>query len=86
MVLLMTVNPGFGGQRYIPYVTDKIRALRECLRARGLETDIEVDGGADLGNVREILAAGANVIVAGSAVFRGDPAENVRAFQKILKG
>ena len=86
MILLMTVNPGFGGQRYIPYVTEKIRRLRERVQAEGLKTDIQVDGGADLENVREILEAGANVIVAGSAVFRGDPAENVRAFNKILKG
>ena len=86
MVLLMTVNPGFGGQRYIPYVTEKIRRLRERVQAEGLKTDIQVDGGADLENVREILESGANVIVAGSAVFRGDPAENVRAFHKILKG
>ena len=86
MILLMTVNPGFGGQRYIPYVTEKIRRLRERVQAEGLKTDIQVDGGADLGNVREILEAGANVIVAGSAVFRGDPAENVRAFNTILKG
>ena len=80
MVLLMSVNPGFGGQKYIPYVTDKIRALRAMVDERGLETDIEVDGGVSLANVSSVLEAGANVMVAGSAVFRGDAAENVKAF------
>ena len=79
MVLLMSVNPGFGGQKYIPYVTDKIRALRAMMDGRGLETDIEVDGGVSLANVSSVLEAGANVMVAGSAVFRGDAAENVKA-------
>ena len=79
MVLLMSVNPGFGGQKYIPYVTDKIRALRAMVDGRGLETDIEVDGGVSLANVSSVLEAGANVMVAGSAVFRGDAAENVKA-------
>lgn len=84
MVLLMSVNPGFGGQKYIPYVTDKIRALRAMVDGRGLETDIEVDGGVSLANVSSILEAGANVMVAGSAVFRGDAAENVKAFLEKL--
>ena len=80
MVLLMSVNPGFGGQKYIPYVTDKIRALRAMTDSRGLQTDIEVDGGVSLANVASVLEAGANVMVAGSAVFRGDAGENVKAF------
>ena len=84
MVLLMSVNPGFGGQKYIPYVTDKIRALRAMMDERGLETDIEVDGGVSLANVSSVLEAGANVMVAGSAVFRGDAAENVKAFLEKL--
>ena len=84
MVLLMSVNPGFGGQKYIPYVTDKIRALRAMVDERGLETDIEVDGGVCLANVSSVLEAGANVMVAGSAVFRGDAAENVKAFLEKL--
>ena len=84
MVLLMSVNPGFGGQKYIPYVTDKIRALRAMMDGRGLETDIEVDGGVSLANVSSVLEAGANVMVAGSAVFRGDAAENVKAFLEKL--
>ena len=86
MVLLMTVNPGFGGQRYIPYVTEKIRRLRERVRAEGLKTDIQVDGGMDQGNVREILEAGANVIVAGSAVFNQNGIrQNVRQFLDIFE-
>ncbi len=84
MVLLMSVNPGFGGQKYIPYVTDKIRNLRQMIQASGCEIDLEVDGGVTLNNVKEVLDAGANVIVAGSAVFRGDAAENTKQFLKIL--
>lgn len=80
MVLLMTVNPGFGGQKYIPYMTDKIKSLRRVIEERGLKTDIEVDGGITLDNVEEILHAGANIIVAGSAVFPNDIEENVEAF------
>ncbi len=85
MVLIMTVNPGFGGQKFIPYSLDKIRALRRMIEKRGLKTDIEVDGGITLSNVREILDAGANVIVSGSAVFRGDIGQNVRDFLQIMK-
>lgn len=80
MVLLMTVNPGFGGQKFIPYTMDKIRAVRRMVTERGLDVDIEVDGGITLSNVEEVLNAGANVMVAGSAVFRGDISENVRDF------
>lgn len=78
MVLLMSVNPGFGGQKFIPYTLEKIRRLCQMLRSRGLDVDIEVDGGVGPENVRDVLAAGANIIVAGSAVFKGDAAENVR--------
>ncbi|MBQ9579613.1 MAG: ribulose-phosphate 3-epimerase, partial [Lachnospiraceae bacterium] len=83
--LLMSVNPGFGGQSYIPYVTEKIKDLRKMVDESGYSIDIEVDGGASLNNVDEILAAGANVIVAGSAVFKGDAAENVKLFMEHLK-
>jgi ribulose-phosphate 3-epimerase len=69
MVLLMSVNPGFGGQKFIPAVLDKVTALRRELDHRGLDVDIEVDGGVKLDNVGAIAAAGANVLVAGSAVF-----------------
>lgn len=85
MVLIMSVNPGFGGQRFIPYALDKVRALRERVDKRGLKTDIEVDGGIGLSNVRQVLEAGANVIVAGSAVYHGDAAANVRAFLDIMR-
>ena len=84
MILLMSVNPGFGGQKYLPYVSDKIRALRAMLRERGLETDIEVDGGVNLDNLGEVLKAGANVIVAGSAVFGAESEKNARAFMERL--
>ena len=69
MVLIMSVNPGFGGQQYIPNTTEKIKALRKMIEEKGLDIDIEVDGGVKTSNVKEVLEAGANVIVAGSAVF-----------------
>ena len=84
MVLIMTVNPGFGGQKYIPTMTDKIRELRAMIQKRGLDVDIEVDGGIKVDNVKEVLAAGANVIVAGSAVFGAATEANAREFMKIL--
>ena len=85
MVLLMTVNPGFGGQSFIPYCMDKIRTLRQQIEAQHLPVDIEVDGGITLDNVGKVLGAGANVIVAGSAVFKGDIEENVKAFLEKMK-
>ena len=85
MILLMSVNPGFGGQPYIQAVTDKIRDLRKMLMKVGRDIDIEVDGGVSLNNLPEILDAGANVLVAGSSVFRGDAAENVHAFLEAMK-
>ncbi|MEI6043736.1 MAG: ribulose-phosphate 3-epimerase [Chloroflexota bacterium] len=68
-ILLMSVNPGFGGQSYIETSTEKIRRCREMLDARGLDLEIEVDGGVKASNIREVVEAGADVIVAGSAVF-----------------
>lgn len=85
MVLLMSVNPGFGGQKYIEYTTEKIRRLRQMIEERGLKTDIEVDGGVNLSNVRTIMEAGANIIVAGSAVFHGDIQKNVTEFLNIMQ-
>ena len=70
MILVMCVHPGFGGQKFIPESLDKIRAIRAMLNEKNLETDIQADGGVYVENVREVLDAGANVIVAGSAVFR----------------
>ena len=84
MVLLMTVNPGFGGQKYIESCTRKIRELRGWITERGLNIDIEVDGGIKLDNVGQVLDAGANVIVAGSAVFGGDVEQNVKDFLKAM--
>lgn len=85
MILIMSVHPGFGGQKFIPESLDKIREVRAMLNEKNLETDIQVDGGIYAENVREVLDAGANVIVAGSAVFRGDAGENTAKFMEILK-
>jgi len=84
MVLIMSVNPGFGGQSFIPLALDKIKSLREVITQKQLNIDIEVDGGINLVNVAEVLEAGANVIVAGTAVFSGDIKENVAAFKSTL--
>lgn len=81
MVLLMSVNPGYGGQSFIPYTLDKIEAVRAMIdNAGNTRTDIEVDGGVKLSNIDSVLNAGANIIVAGSAVFNGNIGDNVRAF------
>lgn len=85
MVLLMSVNPGFGGQKYIEYTTEKIRKLRQMIEERGLKTDIEVDGGINLSNVKTVMEAGANIIVAGSAVFHGDIQKNVTDFLSAMQ-
>lgn len=85
MILIMSVHPGFGGQKFIPESLDKIHEVRAMLNEKNLETDIQVDGGIYVENVREVLDAGANVIVAGSAVFRGDAGENTAKFMEILK-
>ncbi|HEX8180166.1 MAG TPA: ribulose-phosphate 3-epimerase [Pyrinomonadaceae bacterium] len=78
-VLIMSVNPGFGGQKFIPTVLDKVRRLRRMIAERDLDTRIEIDGGIDRSNIGEITAAGAEIIVAGTAVFGGgDPAQGVR--------
>lgn len=84
MVLLMSVNPGFGGQKYIESVTGKIKELRELIDKLGLNVQIEVDGGINLSNVSSVLEAGANVIVAGSAIFGGNIKENVVQFKRIM--
>ena len=77
MVLVMTVEPGFGGQKLISKCLDKVADIRRMVEARGLSTDIQVDGGVTLDNVEQVLRAGANVIVAGSAVFKNDMTVNV---------
>lgn len=78
MLLVMTVEPGFGGQKYIPESTDRIRQVRQMADELGTELDIQVDGGITQDNVREVLNAGANVIVAGSAIFKGSISENIK--------
>lgn len=82
MILIMSVNPGFGGQKFIPAVTKKIIQARQLVKDYGKDIDIQVDGGVNLENVSDILEAGANVIVAGSAVFKGNAAENTKLFLK----
>ena len=84
VVLVMSVNPGFGGQAFIPHAVDKVRRLRRTIRDRGLDTRIEVDGGVAPANARALVEAGADILVAGSAVFSGDVAANVRAFREAL--
>lgn len=85
MVIIMTVNPGFGGQRFIESGLRKITELREMIVTRGLNVDIEVDGGVKLSNAKTVLEAGANVLVAGSAIFsQMDPAAVTREFVELL--
>ena len=85
MFLIMSVEPGFGGQAFIPESLERIRQLRELLDERGLKKDLEVDGGIYHSNVAEVLEAGANVIVSGSGVYKGDIRKNVAEFMEILK-
>lgn len=85
MVLIMSVNPGFGGQKFIPYTLEKVREVRRICDERGLTTDIQVDGGVTTDNVRPLIEAGATILVAGSAVFKGDAAANTKAFLEIFK-
>ena len=82
MVLIMTVHPGFGGQSYIDECTDKVKVVREAADEKGLDLLIQVDGGVTLENVSVPIEAGADVIVAGSAVYKGDVEENVRRFKE----
>lgn len=84
MVLIMTVNPGFGGQKLIPYTIEKVAELKRLLEKTGNKVDIEVDGGVTLDNVEKLMSAGANIIVAGSSVFGGEITENVKRFLDIL--
>lgn len=84
MILIMCVEPGFGGQKYIEASTERIRQVRKMITESGKDVDVEVDGGINLSNVEMILEAGANVIVAGSAVFEGDVLHNTEQFVKII--
>ncbi len=85
MVLVMTVEPGFGGQKLMPNCLDKVAELRKMIEEKGLNIDIEVDGGITTENVGTALKAGANVIVAGSGVFKGNLTENVKIFLEKLE-
>lgn len=84
MVLIMSVNPGFGGHKFITSSVDKIKEVKRLRDELNLSYDIEVDGGINIDNLATVLEAGANVIVAGSAIFRGDAAENVKKFKSIM--
>jgi ribulose-phosphate 3-epimerase len=86
-VLLMSVNPGFGGQRFIPYVLQKVRELDRMRREKRLQLPIEIDGGVHLENLAEVVRAGCDWIVTGSAIFHSaDPQATVREMQKIAAG
>lgn len=85
MVLVMTVEPGFGGQKYMEFTTDKIRALRGKITKEGYDCDIEVDGGINSKTIHTVLEAGANVIVSGSCVLIGDIVKNANYFHAIMR-
>jgi ribulose-phosphate 3-epimerase len=84
LVLIMSVNPGFSGQKFIPQAFDRVRRLRQMIDNQGLSTLIEVDGGIDLEKTPEMLKAGADVLVAGNAIFKSEnPLETIKAFKKL---
>jgi len=84
LVCLMSVNPGFGGQKFIPYTIDKIRQLRKMIDERGLQVHIEIDGGVTVENAASIIAAGADVLVAGNTVFKSaDPTSTIAQLKKL---
>lgn len=86
MILIMSVNPGFGGQKFIPVALEKVRALSKLKAEKGLNFDIEVDGGVTLDNVTDVAGAGANLLVAGSAVFGADDiVRRCEDFNNIIK-
>ncbi|ADY73550.1 ribulose-phosphate 3-epimerase [Desulfurobacterium thermolithotrophum DSM 11699] len=84
-VLVMSVNPGFGGQKFIETSVEKIKKLKRICEEKGLEVKIEVDGGIKIDNVQRVLQAGASIVVAGSAVFNGNIKENVKKFKEKFK-
>jgi ribulose-phosphate 3-epimerase len=86
MVLIMSVNPGFGGQKFIKGSLDKIRKVKELSKNKGIEIDIQVDGGINLNNINEVASAGANVIVAGSAIFNSSDIQYTIAEMKRICG
>lgn len=84
MILIMSVEPGFGGQKFMPIALNKIAEAKALVESKGLDVDIQVDGGIDASNVEDVIKAGANIIVAGSAVYNGDTAANTKAMMEIL--
>ena len=84
MVLVMSVHPGFGGQKFIPESLDKVRKLVELRKERELSYSIEIDGGVNLNNMREILKSGVDITVAGTAVFRGDIPGNIAKIREVM--
>ncbi len=86
LAVIMLVEPGFGGQKFIPQMLDKVRYLRDLKLSRSLSFNIEIDGGVDLNNLKTILDSGANIIVAGNAIFNGDIEKNTIEFMKVLSG
>ncbi len=85
MILVMTVEPGYGGQKFIPEMMDKIREVRHIIDTSDRDIDLQVDGGITLDNTAEVMDAGANIFVAGSSVFLGDIGENTRKFMEIFE-
>lgn len=87
MVLLMSVNPGFGGQKFIPYTYEKLHDLIDLTKSLDVNPDIEIDGGVNLSNAKTLLDNGANILVAGSAVFSDEDSvgDNVRAFLELME-
>lgn len=86
MVLIMSVNPGFGGQKFIPSALDKIKTLRSMINEKNLNIDIQVDGGIGLDNIAEVVSCGANVLVAGSAIFNTpDPALAIKKMKEAVR-
>lgn len=85
MALVMSVHPGFGGQKFIPDVLDKVRIIKSYYSDNNMDKDIEIDGGINFDNLPEVLEAGANVIVAGSSVYRGDAAANTKKFLELMR-
>lgn len=86
-VLLMSVNPGFGGQKFIPYTLDKVKRLRKMAEERGVDLEIGIDGGVSVSNIQDIVEKGANFIVAGSSIFskKDEIKERVQAFHRFIK-
>ena len=81
----MSVRPGFGGQKLITETLDKVRKLAEIRNERGLSYQLEVDGGVHLGNLRDVVSAGVDIIVAGTAVFDGNITENIRKVKEVIE-